>query len=198
MQPSELTAELLIKAYANGFFPMPDPDTGEVLWFHPEPRAIIPLASFHASQSLRRSIKRSNWRFLFNRDFAGVMRACAEREDTWINEDFIRVYGDLHRAGLAHSVEVWRDEHLVGGLYGVSLGGAFFAESKFHRETDASKAALWQLVEHMQRCRMLLLEVQFMTKHLESLGAVNIPASTYNRLLAEAVQSPHIFCIPPA
>lgn len=193
MHPSELTAELLVKAYANGYFPMPDPDTGEVMWFNPEPRAIIPLNHFHASSSLHRSIKRSGWRFAVDTDFEGVMRACADRADTWITDDFVRVYSDLYNFGLAHSVEVWNHDRLVGGLYGVSLGGAFFAESKFHRETDASKAALWYLVEEMKRCKMSLLEVQFMTPHLEKLGAVAIPAAEYAKLLLNALQAPHVF-----
>lgn len=193
MHPSELTAELLVKAYANGYFPMPDPDTGEVLWFNPEPRAIIPLNNFHASQSLQKSVRRSGWSFAIDKDFIGVMNACADRKDTWITDDFVRVYNDLHEHGLAHSIEVWNQDKLVGGLYGVSLGGAFFAESKFHRETDASKAALWFLVQHMTRCKMTLLEVQFMTPHLEKLGAVAIPATEYAKLLVNALQTPHVF-----
>lgn len=187
MHPSELTPELLLRAYANGFFPMPEPQTNEILWYNPDPRAIIPLDGFKPSRSLLRSITKRGWRFTINQDFSGVMRACAARPETWINDDFVRIYGELHRLGFAHSVEVWAGARLVGGVYGVSIAGAFFAESKFHLQTDASKAALNHLISHMRQQQMQLLEVQFLTPHLATLGAKAIPSAAYMRLLHQAM-----------
>lgn len=183
-----LTPSILRLAYANGFFPMPDPVTGELLWFNPDPRAIIPLDAFHVSRSLRRTLKHKSFEITTDRAFRDVMRACSERAETWITEEFIQVYGQLFDEGNAHSVEVWENGQLVGGTYGVALQGAFFAESKFHRVTDASKVALHGLVERLKAGGFTLLEVQFLTPHLQTLGAVNIPATEYKRRLTAALQ----------
>jgi leucyl/phenylalanyl-tRNA--protein transferase len=172
---------------------MPHPETREILWFHPDPRTIIPLHGFHRSKSLKRTLKRVPFVITTNQNFADVMQACAVRPDgadTWIDERFKAAYAELHRLGDAHSLEVWLDGALVGGVYGVSLGGAFFAESMFHRVTDASKVALHHLVERMQHQGMSLLEVQFMTPHLATLGAVEIPRETYLKLLKSALHLP--------
>ena len=184
------TPDLLRAAYAQGFFPMPHPQTGEILWFNPDPRAVIPLDGFHVSRSLRRTLRRVPFEVTFDRDFHGVMAACADREETWITQDFMDSYGDLHRQGDAHSVEVWLGGRLVGGAYGVSLAGGFFAESMFHRVTDASKVALYHLVERLRARGMTLLEVQFMTDHLASLGAVLVPRAEYLRRLRQALRQP--------
>ena len=186
MEP-RLTSRLLLQAYANGYFPMPDPETGEPLWYKPDPRAILPLDGFHASKSLLRTIKQSSFEVTINVDFSSVMAGCAARPDTWINQEFIDAYTRLHRDGFAHSVEVWSGGELAGGLYGVCIGGAFFAESKFHNVSDASKIALYMLVKHMNSSGMSLLEVQFPTPHLESLGVKTIPGSEYDRRLAIAL-----------
>ncbi len=181
------TPDLLRLAYAQGYFPMPHPESGEILWFHPDPRAILPLEHFHVSRSLRRRLRQAEFEVTLDKDFAGVLDGCAARKETWINELFKRTYGELHAQGDAHSVEVWQGGKLVGGVYGVALAGAFFAESKFHRVTDASKIALLGLVEHMKMRGMTLLEVQFITPHLKSLGVMEITRAQYMRRLRAAL-----------
>ncbi|MES2744643.1 MAG: leucyl/phenylalanyl-tRNA--protein transferase [Bdellovibrionota bacterium] len=183
-----LTPDLVVSAYANGYFPMPHPETEEICWFHPDPRAILPLDGFRASRSLLKSIRQKKFRTSFDEDFEAVIDACADREETWINAEIRSVFVELHKLGAAHSVEVWMDERLVGGTYGLALRGVFFAESMFHRETDASKAALFGLVNRMTQKGMSLLEVQFMTPHLASLGAVEIPAEAYMERLRQALR----------
>jgi leucyl/phenylalanyl-tRNA--protein transferase len=183
-----LTPEGVLLAYAHGIFPMADERSGEILWFRPDPRAIIPLDGFHVSRSLARTIKRATFEIRLDSDFEGVMRNCADRpEGTWISERFVEVYAALHRAGKAHSVEAWREGRLVGGVYGLALGGAFMAESMFHRETDASKVALAALCSRLRDRGFVLLDVQYVTPHLESLGAVEITRGDYERRLAEAL-----------
>jgi leucyl/phenylalanyl-tRNA--protein transferase len=188
MQLPPFSPELLRMAYAQGYFPMPHPESGEILWFHPDPRAVLPLDGFHCSRSLARTLRRSELTVTFDQAFDAVMTACGERRETWITDEFKAVYGAMHRDGDAHSVEVWLDGHLVGGAYGVTLGGAFFAESMFHRATDASKIALYHLVQHLVSRGYQLLEVQFLTPHLASLGAVEIPRSEYLRRLERALE----------
>ncbi len=187
MQPI-LTPELLLAAYRHGYFPMPHPETEEIIWFNPDPRAIIPLDGFHCSRSLRRSLRRSNFLVTIDKDFSGVLAGCAERAETWINTEITEAYERLHQHGDAHSLEIWQNDQLVGGTYGVAIGGAFFAESKFHRVTDASKAALYFLVEHLRAKGFSLLEVQFLTPHLRTLGAIQIPARDYEQRLQRAVR----------
>jgi leucyl/phenylalanyl-tRNA--protein transferase len=183
-----LTTELLISAYANGYFPMPHPETEEICWFHPDPRAVIPLDNFHVSRTLLRTMKRKNFRVSVDEDFEGVIDACADRKETWINEEIRTAFVTLFREGHGHSVEVWEEDRLVGGTYGIAIRGAFFAESMFHRETDASKVALLGLVNHMKARGMTLLEVQFLTPHLSSLGAVEISSDDYMERLRHALK----------
>lgn len=176
------------QAYREGGFPMAVPEWKLITWHRPDPRAILPLNRFHVSHSLARRMRTGGYEITVNRDFEGVMRACAEgRGDTWITEEFIRVYGQLHRDGQAHSVEIRVDGKLVGGVYGVHLGGAFFAESMFHRVTDMSKIALHALVTRLHDRGFALLEVQYLTTHLESLGAVEISLTEYRERLKEAL-----------
>jgi leucyl/phenylalanyl-tRNA--protein transferase len=192
-----LSPELIIAAYRGGYFPMPDPDSGEILWFNPDPRAVIPIDGFHVSHSLRRTARRQKFQVTFNRDFVGVVDACADRPATWISQDIKKSYTALHRLGFCHSVEVWDAKaNLVGGLYGLSQGGVFNAESMFSRETDASKIALWALVVRLKDCGIELLEVQFMTEHLRGLGAVEIARDTYLRQLGRALQAEVLFQAP--
>ncbi len=183
----ELTPDILVSAYAQGIFPMAD-HNGRIGWFSPNPRAILPLDGFHVSKNLRRRCAQGRFELRINTDFEGVIRSCADREDgTWISRDIVRAYCRLHRLGLAHSVESWQADELVGGLYGVALGGAFFGESMFHRVTDASKVALVHLVERLRARGYVLLDVQFMTPHLRRFGAVEIPRREYLRRLNEAL-----------
>jgi leucyl/phenylalanyl-tRNA--protein transferase len=183
------TPEGVLNAYRQGIFPMADSDTGQIDWYFPDPRAVIPLDGLRISKRLARTIRSGLFEVRFDTDFEGVMRACADRPDgTWISNDFVRLYSALHRRNFAHSVETWREGKLVGGLYGVSIGGAFMGESMFHRETDASKIALVGLVERLRERGYSLLDTQFMTPHLASLGAVEIQAEDYMETLAVAVR----------
>ena len=188
-----IDADLLIRAYANGYFPMADPDIGnEIAWYAPDPRAILPLDNFHVSKNLRKTVKRKKFQVFYDRNFEGVMRACAKpsagRETTWISEEIVALYVELFNRGLAHSVECYLDDKLVGGLYGVSLAGAFFGESMFHSVTDASKVALVHLVNKLSAGGYLLLDVQFTTEHLIKFGVVEIPADNYQEMLADALK----------
>jgi leucyl/phenylalanyl-tRNA--protein transferase len=182
-----LTAEMAVAGYRRGIFPMAMPRLGVVTWHRPEPRAILPLDGLHVSRSLRRTLRKGTYSVTFDRAFAEVMRGCAEGRPVWIGPEFHRVYGELHRRGQAHSVEVWREDRLAGGLYGVQLGGAFFAESKFHSETDASKVALVKLVERLRRRGFTLLDVQYLTPHLAQFGVIEIPHRQYLRRLTDAL-----------
>ena len=189
MDPQEcLHPDFVLAAYQGGYFPMPDSETGEILWYNPDPRTVIPLDQFHVSRSLRRSAKHGCFEITFNTDFTGVIEGCAGREQTWISEEIKKAYARLFELGFAHSVEVRSDSGLlIGGLYGLRQGGVFNAESMFSRESDASKIAIWALISRMNACKMTLLEVQFMTPHLKSLGAIEIPRVSYLSLLAVAL-----------
>ena len=185
---SRLDPRLLLQGYATGIFPMADSrDAGELFWVEPRSRAIIPLDGFHVSHSLRRTLRSARFSVTRDRDFAGVLTACADREETWINAELERAMLALHGSGHAHSIEVWRESDLVGGLYGVKLGRAFFGESMFSRATDASKVALAWLVARLKAGNFTLLDCQFMTDHLASLGAISVPRATYIALLSAAL-----------
>jgi leucyl/phenylalanyl-tRNA--protein transferase len=183
----DLEPGTVLAAYRAGIFPWPDPDE-RLLWWSPEPRAILPLDRFHESRSLRRTRRRGAFRVTVDRAYASVMEGCADRpEGTWITSSILAAYVCLHELGWAHSVEVWAGERLTGGLYGVAIGGFFAAESMFHREPDASKVALAELVDHLRRVDFRLLDVQLLTTHLASLGAVLIARDEYLRLLSRAI-----------
>jgi leucyl/phenylalanyl-tRNA--protein transferase len=185
---TRLDPRLLLQGYAAGIFPMADSrDASDLFWVEPRARAIIPLDSFHMSRSLRRTLRSGRFAVTCDRDFAGVIAACADRDETWINADIEHAMLALHATGHAHSVEVWQSGALVGGLYGVKLGRAFFGESKFSRTTDSSKVALAWLVARLKVGGFTLLDCQFMTSHLASLGAVSVPRKTYVALLSEAL-----------
>jgi leucyl/phenylalanyl-tRNA---protein transferase len=175
-----LPAPLLVAAYEAGYFPMAMED-GSIRWFSPDPRGILPLDGFHASKRLLRVVRSRRYSLTVNQAFRAVIEACAADRDegTWIDAAIQASYVALHDAGLAHSVEVWRDGALVGGLYGVAVRGAFFGESMFHRETDASKVALHALVGRLRERGYRLLDVQWLTPHLASLGAIEIPRDDY-------------------
>ncbi len=185
---SRLDPRLLLQGYATGIFPMADSrDAEELFWVEPRNRAIIPLDKFHVSRSLDRTIRSGRFSVTRDRDFAGVIAGCADREETWINAELETAVLALHGSGHAHSIEVWNDNDLVGGLYGVKLGRAFFGESMFSRMRDASKVALAWLVARLRVGNFSLLDCQFMTEHLASLGAVNITRETYVTLLGGAL-----------
>lgn len=185
----ELTSKLLVEAYSNGYFPMADSRTGPIWWYSPDPRAIIPLDRFKTSRSLRQRVRKATYEIRMDTAFEAVITGCAEREETWISDEIIGGYVALHRDGFAHSVESWRDGVLAGGLYGVSICGAFFGESMFSRQTDASKVALVALVEHLRRRRFLLLDSQFINDHVRQFGAVEIPRVEYLRRLRAALKA---------
>jgi len=183
-----LDPRLLLRGYAAGIFPMADSrDADDIFWVEPRNRAIIPLHGFHVSRSLARVLRRGRFRVTRDLAFAEVIRACAQREETWINAEIERATLGLHAAGHAHSIECWKGEQLVGGVYGVRLGRAFFGESMFSRATDASKVALAWLVARLRVGHFTLLDCQFMTAHLASLGAVAIARDTYVELLSAAL-----------
>ena len=191
-----LTPQLLLAAYAQGVFPMGRRrDDPCVEWYSPDPRAVLPLDRFKCPRSLRQRVQRSEFQITLDTAFSEVIAACAEprnaERQTWINQPIIDAFCDLHRLGFAHSVEAWRDEHMVGGLYGVGLGGAFFGESMFHRAdlggTDASKVCLVHLVQHLQQCGFVLLDVQFVTPHLEQFGVIEIGRDDYLQRLRLAL-----------
>jgi leucyl/phenylalanyl-tRNA---protein transferase len=183
-----LAPEVLLHAYRSGMFPMAMDDTGEIGWFSPDPRGVIPLDdAFHIPHGLARTLKKRPFEIRFNTSFRDVMRGCAERESTWISDSIIDSYVVLHQLGRAHSVESWKDGVLVGGLYGVSIGGAFFGESMFSRATDASKVALVALVERLRAQGFVLLDTQWTTEHLKTFGAQDVPRRAYMRRLAAAI-----------
>ena len=187
---SGLDPRILLRGYAAGIFPMADSrNAAEIFWVEPRTRAILPLRSFRLSRSLARQVRRDQFSVTCDTAFAEVVRACADRAETWINADIERATLGLHAAGQAHSIECWEYGRLVGGLYGVRLGRAFFGESMFSRRTDASKVALAWLVARLRLGHFLLLDCQFMTDHLASLGAISVKRDLYVALLSGALGS---------
>ena len=188
MTHAGLTPQMLLRAYAAGVFPMAESRDDPVLhWVDPPLRGVLPLDGFHMSRSLRRRLTRAPWHATADTAFTEVMRGCADRPETWINGAIFDLCCTLHAAGFAHSLEVWEGEDLVGGVYGIALGGAFFAESMFSRRTDASKAALAWLVDRLRTGGFGLCDTQFLTPHLQSLGGQEIARATYRRRLSEAL-----------
>jgi len=186
-----LTPDLLLAAYAEGIFPMgEDARSSRVHWCEPLSRGVIPLDRFHISRSLARRRRRGGFRFSCNRAFVRVVAACADRPETWINPPIARVFAELHALGLAHSVEVWQGQRLAGGVYGLALGGAFCAESMFSATTDGSKLALAELVGRLRLGGYTLLDTQYLTPHLASLGGIEIARAEYRRRLAAALAHP--------
>ncbi len=186
--PSALTPELLLQGYQAGVFPMSESrDDPDVFWVDPRLRGVIPLDGFRISRSLAKTIRTTPLELTLDRDFLGVVRGCADRPETWINDTIFDLYAALHDRGSAHSIEVWDGETLVGGVYGVTIGAAFFGESMFSRRRDASKIALAYLVDHLVQAGFTLFDTQFITDHLASLGAQEIDRDTYHELLDQAL-----------
>lgn len=189
-----LDPSLLLQAYQVGLFPMSEGrDDPEVFWVDPTLRGIFPLDRFRISRSLARRMRQCGFRITFDTAFGDVMRGCADRPETWINDTIFDLYTQLFAMGFAHSVEVWDGTDLVGGVYGVTIGGAFFGESMFSRRTDASKIALAYLVDRLRQGGFMLFDTQFITPHLASLGAVEIPRAAYQRLLDRALAASAYF-----
>lgn len=189
MTAGEIPPQLLLEAYALGVFPMAEhKEDASVFWVEPRNRGVLPLETFHVSHSLRRVIKKGVFEVSFDTAFKEVIEACADRQETWINSEILKAYCRLHELGFAHSVECRADGELVGGLYGVSLFSAFFGESMFSRRTNASKVALCALVERLKEKGFTLLDTQFITPHLATFGAVEIPQSEYLILLEKALR----------
>jgi leucyl/phenylalanyl-tRNA---protein transferase len=192
-----ISAKLLVSAYASGWFPMAA--EGQIRWYSPDPRGILPLDSVHIPRRLARVARQGRFRVEIDRAFGDVIRACAadardpEDPGTWINDEIRESYTALHHLGIAHSVETWLGDRLVGGLYGVALRGAFFGESMFHVETDASKVALVALVERLRARGYVLLDTQWVTPHLEQFGAVEIPRAVYLSRLGQSLQLDCVF-----
>jgi leucyl/phenylalanyl-tRNA---protein transferase len=185
---AKLDPQLLLNAYCSGIFPM-GMGNGEIGWFSPDPRGIIPLDRFHIPHGLHRTLKKRPFEIRINTAFRDVIKGCSERKETWIDDSIIESYSRLYDLGFAHSVEAWKNDELVGGLYGVSVGGAFFGESMFSRATDASKVALVHLVGRLRERQFLLLDTQWTTAHLKTLGAEDIPKKEYMRRLTRALRA---------
>lgn len=200
--PPEVTPDLVLRAYRIGIFPMAERrDADRLYWLDPEMRGVQPLDRFHLGRRLARSAMSGEYRVTCNQAFEGVLEGCAapgrDRPETWINTDIFRLFAALHRMGHAHSVETWAGDTLVGGLYGVALGGAFFGESMFSRARDASKVALVHLVARLRLSGFVLLDTQFVTEHLAQFGAVEIPRAEYRRRLSHALGVPSDFVAAP-
>ncbi|WP_170553938.1 leucyl/phenylalanyl-tRNA--protein transferase [Ruegeria atlantica] len=192
-----LSPELLLHGYSIGIFPMAENrDAPELFWVDPKFRGVFPLDGFHVSRSLTRRIRNCGLSVTIDQDFTGVVDGCADRADTWINAELRELYIQVHQSGYAHSLEIWEKEKLVGGVYGVTLGAAFFGESMFSRRTDASKIALAYLVDRLRQTGFRLFDTQFLTTHLASLGAIEIPRSQYRQELDEALNANADFTTP--
>lgn len=186
--PRTIHPDFLVMAYCSGYFPMADSLTGEIGWYSPDPRTIFELEEFRIPRSLKILLRKQPFEIRLNQAFEEVMRRCAGRAETWISGEIIQSYCELHRLGFAHSVECWKDETLAGGLYGVAIGGAFFGESMFSMERDASKVALVHLVQRLRERGFDLLDTQFTTPHLARFGAKEIPKKEYLKKLAAALK----------
>ena len=194
-----LAPETLIRAYCNGIFPMAEgKDTNKIFWISPEVRGIIPLNKFHISKSLRRSIVKRDYKIKINTDFLGVIKNCADRSESWINSDILKAYSDLFNLGFCHSIEVWDNDDLIGGVYGLAIKRAFFGESMFSKRPNASKIALAYLVSRLKYGGFLLFDVQFQSEHLKTLGAIEVLKANYQDLLKNALEGDANFFLQPS
>lgn len=188
-----IPVDLLLSAYRGGYFPMSEPGSESVQWYYSDPSAIIPLDAWKVPRSLKLFMKRKDWLVASDRDFTGVIKSCSRRRNTWISNTIIKSYINLHHEGYAHSVEVWDEDNLIGGLYGVHIGSAFFGESMFHRQANASKVALAALIYHLSASKFTLLDIQMMTPVMEQFGAVSIPRSEYLQKLRRGLRHLRVF-----
>lgn len=194
-----LAPETLIRAYCNGIFPMAEgKDTNKIFWISPEVRGVIPLNKFHISKSLRRSIVKKDYNIKINTDFLGVIKNCADRPESWINSDILKAYSNLFNLGFCHSIEVWDNDDLIGGIYGLAIKRAFFGESMFSKRSNASKIALAYLVSRLKYGGFLLFDVQFQSEHLKTLGAIEVLKANYQDLLKNALEGDANFFLQPS
>ena len=194
-----LAPETLIRAYCNGIFPMAEgKDTNKIFWISPEVRGVIPLNKFHISKSLRRSIVKRDYNIKINTDFLGVIKNCADRPESWINSDILKAYSNLFNLGFCHSIEVWDNDDLIGGIYGLAIKRAFFGESMFSKRSNASKIALAYLVSRLKYGGFLLFDVQFQSEHLKTLGAIEVLKANYQDLLKNALEGDANFFLQPS
>ena len=194
-----LAPETLIRAYCNGIFPMAEgKDTDKIFWVSPEVRGVIPLNKFHISKSLRRSIVKRDYKIKINTDFLGVIKNCADRSESWINSVILKAYSDLFNLGFCHSIEVWDNDDLIGGIYGLAIKRAFFGESMFSKRPNASKIALAYLVSRLKYGGFLLFDVQFQSEHLKTLGAIEVLKANYQDLLKNALEGDANFFSQPS
>lgn len=182
--------DYLLNAYRNGYFPMAEPDDGEIYWYSPDPRAIINLDKFHIPKTLMKTLNKNEFSFRINSNFERVIKECSKRDETWISDDIIESYVNLYNLGFAFSFEAYSNNKLAGGLYGVGINSAFFGESMFHIVRDASKAALVVLVQTLKKCGYTLLDTQYITPHLQKFGAEEIPRNEYLKRLKIAIEKP--------
>lgn len=195
---ADFTAEQMLAGYAQGVFPMAESaDNTQLYWFDPPQRGILPIGAVHASRSMRKFLRDCAWHATVNRDFLGVVAGCADRDETWINAPLTALYGELHAMGRAHSLEVYDGDALVGGVFGLSIGGAFFAESMFSRRPNGSKSALLWLSSHLAACGFTLWDTQYPNPHLASMGGQTIARQAYRRRLSEAMHLPARFSAGP-
>ncbi|MGA2298195.1 MAG: leucyl/phenylalanyl-tRNA--protein transferase [FCB group bacterium] len=188
-----LDPDMLLDAYKSTYFPMAEPDTGEIFWYSPDPRAVFDLYELQPPRSLRKILNKNIFEFRINSAFVEVIEACGKREDTWISNEIIESYINLYELGFAHSVEAYYEGELAGGLYGVSIGGAFFGESMFYRVSNASKAAFFHLVARLIEREFILLDTQFLCEHTKELGAIEISKGSYMEILEQAIALPRRF-----
>ena len=194
-----LAPETLIRAYCNGIFPMAEgKNTDKIFWISPEIRGVIPLNNFHISKSLRRSIVKRDYNIKINTDFLGVIKNCADRPESWINSDILKAYSNLFNLGFCHSIEVWENDDLIGGIYGLAIKRAFFGESMFSKRSNASKIALAYLVSRLKYGGFLLFDVQFQSEHLKTLGAIEVLKANYQDLLKNALEGDANFFSQPS
>ncbi len=184
-----ISPNMILEAYSNGYFPMADDDDGKIYWYSPEPRAVFPIYDINPPRSVRQQAKKFGYTHTLNADFEFVIRTCAARESTWISEEIIQVYKELSDMGFGVSIETWKDNEIVGGLYGVSIGKAFFGESMFTNVSGASKSAFYYLIEVLKFNKYILLDSQFINDHTKLLGAVEITRASYLKLLQIALQA---------
>ena len=188
-----LDTETVLSAYLQGFFPMADEESNEIYWHSPDPRAIIPLDKVSKPKSHTKAARKKKFKYTVNSDFEFVISACSDRRDTWISKEIIDLYIELHKMGHAHSIETWKDDEIVGGLYGISIGGAFFGESMFNTESEAAKASFFYLVDYIKSKGFVLLDTQYINPFTQQLGAIEIPKSQYLKVLSTALNMPVSF-----